>query len=270
MPEMFKMLDASGYETEPFDRGALITYARQGIVQPTTPILEITTGSWKPASELIRLWSDSHAPQPSRSQLGANSGLSGRTLALAIIGGAALAIAGGFLVLKFRARPTPAPQQTSTNQPQTVMTADRRYAVIVPSNWVQRKTKRPGGVEYTSGHRHSGFGMAQVSQAVLTPTDFATYVDGTIRESSNATGMNPIGAPKPITVNGFSGLQQDVRKGSLVDNTKIRTSVLQTPYGIYSIMTFVDSNSNFSLDELDTIPKSFRPMATGAAAPSPQ
>ncbi|MCW3060784.1 MAG: hypothetical protein JWQ02_2605, partial [Capsulimonas sp.] len=51
MADMFKMIDASGAESAPFDSDTLISYARQGIIMPATMILDITTGRWAPAGE---------------------------------------------------------------------------------------------------------------------------------------------------------------------------------------------------------------------------
>ncbi|MCW3060785.1 MAG: hypothetical protein JWQ02_2606 [Capsulimonas sp.] len=266
---MFKMIDAAGVESAAFDGDTLVSYARQGVIQPSTVILDVAAGQCMQASEHPLLGGGAppqyalgnHIPYIPNSQPAGKA--SSAALAFVVAGLVFLVVFFGLSALKKHSLPRGA----NLNQAQTIAMADGRYGLTAPADWVREKTDHDNIVSYTASGGEGGVTAMRINQTTTDPGGLIDLMNQTAAMAAHGMQGAPVGNPTAVTVNGFPGYQQEIRLSGIIQNTQVRYTVLQTPEGAYALTLFVHSRSRQSLSDLATITQSFHRLPVGASAP---
>ncbi|WP_125206326.1 hypothetical protein [Capsulimonas corticalis] len=286
------MRDENGAESAPFDGETLLACARKGSIQPATPIYDVAASRWMPAAEHVLLGGapapiptpatpaaalapSAPSPQPAYVPYApappvvrTSGGSSSNTMVLAcVVAGAVFMLVFGILS-EFK---KPAQSKPILAGPiQTITTVDGHYAINVPADWIRWKTRRADVIEYSNADHLSGIAMVKTTETQTNAAGLLALTNKTMLKETRHMNGEFTGNLKPISVKGYPGYQQDMRTGNLFREHQFRSTILQTPNGAYSLVSFVDNGAHDSLSDLDAIVKTFHSLPSNSAALTPK
>ena len=275
MADMFKMVDAAGAESVPFDGEALIAYARQGIIQPATMIYDVTVGRWMPAGQHPLLGGGApstpppsgtpppaslgnyvpYTPNPQAARSSAWPKVVAVVLLLSVIGFVGLGL---FLANKYGGSTAPAMQ--------TVATHDGKYAISLPDSWIPWKTDDKEMIQYIDATTGDSVTMVSVSDDGVDSTQLPMLMDNVVQLEAKNTHDTPIGKPQSVKIGGFPGYQQDIKDSSGSDDLNYRITLVGVPDAAYMIVTFVKKPTDAA--GLDSVVSTFHKVSAPAKAPA--
>ncbi|MEO7716381.1 MAG: hypothetical protein ABIY70_09260 [Capsulimonas sp.] len=278
---MFKMIDAAGVESAPFDSDTLISYARQGIILPATMILDIAAGRWAPAGEHSLLGGAPPAsasgaiPPPTAGSLGnyvpyvpnpqaarASSWpkIVGLLAALGVLAFMGLIAAGFWLADKEGG--------SAKSETQTVMTDDGRYAITLPTSWIRWKTDDKATIAYIDVTSGNSVTMNSLDDNGTDTTDLRLLMDNVVRLEAKTTQDTPIGKPISIKVGGLPAYQQDMTDSSGSKDLQTRITLIGAPKSAYMIMTIGNTAATGAdAPAVNTVVSTFRKVTSPIKAP---
>ncbi len=272
----YRIRGTDGRDSDPFDSDALLTYCRQGYIQPQTLVFDPTVGSWLPAAQLPALAALGQSPQPPPMQrypgsvpyapYGSTASPPRRGMPPAAIVAIVLLCLLPIIVIavgaaKFISQKTPN---------QTITSTDGLYSVSVPGSWLVHDTSKEG---VTLCERRlpyeTGITFTRVTEEPA-GSDELDRVTTVLKDSEihDLKSSGVVGRVSSTTVNGFPAQQFEMNDdGGDGGVYRFRHTVLSTPSGIYSLVDFTEADQiDHDRPGLDTIVASFR--GTSQARPS--
>jgi hypothetical protein len=278
---MFKMIDASGAESAPFDSDTLISYARQGIILPATMILDIAAGRWAPAGEHPLLGGAPPAsaagaippttgslgsyvpyvPNPQASRASSWPKIVGVIAVLGVIAFIGLIAAGLWFAGKDGG--------SAKSETQTVMTDDGRYAITLPMSWMRWKTDDKATVQYIETTSGDSVTMNSLEETGTDKTDLGLLMDNVVRLEAKTTQDTPIGKPIFIKVGGLPAYQQDMTDSSGSKDLQTRITLIGAPESAYMIMTIGNTTATGEdAPAVNTVVSTFHKVTPPIKAPA--
>lgn len=263
----YKIIGPDGRETQPFDSDALVSYARQGYIQPQTMVFDPSLGRWLSAAQVPALQALGGAPSspPPQSPPGyaapgapypAPPGYAapyptspgypnaapnayrpasrprpvsrGFVIGIAVVVGIVVALVG--FGIKYVA--------TLSGRNQTINTADGRYGMSIPALWIHWRTHDPNIVEYMDTSSGAGITMVQVTHSAPQPGDLDRITDNCsslVAEELKSPGQ--IGQTQTVKIAGYDARQVEMNDDGVV-GLHFRLTVISAPSGIYQISDF--------------------------------
>lgn len=265
----YKIIGPDGRETQPFDSDALVSYARQGYIQPQTMVFDPGLGRWLSAAQVPVLQALGGAPsapppQPSPGYAApypyappqgsvpgapypttpgypnaapnayAGSASRPRPVSRGFVIGIAVVV--GIVValcgvgIKYVA--------TLSGQNQTINTADGRYGMSIPALWIHWRTHDPNIVEYMDTSSGAGITLVQITHSAPQPGDLDRITENCsslVAEQLKSPGQ--IGQTQTVKIAGYDARQVEMNDNGVV-GLHFRLTVISAPSGIYQVSDF--------------------------------